>query len=69
MTRRSIFRMRVGLKLNEEHDLSTKYLCESRKIRLRQLLRMDGGDLGDVLITLSNSHFSGHLVGGTRRRG
>ena len=38
--------MLVGLKPNEGHDLSTKYLCESGKIRLRRLLRKDGGDLG-----------------------
>ena len=38
--------MRVKLKLNEAHDLSAKYLCESGKIRLCRFLRMDGGDLG-----------------------
>ena len=51
------------MKLNEGHDLSTKYLCESLNIHLRPFLRTDGGDLVDLLQTLSNSHFSGHLVG------
>ena len=43
--------MRVGLKLNEGHDLSTEYLCESGKIRLRRFLRMDGVIWEDLLLT------------------
>ena len=38
--------MRVGFKLNEGHDLSTKYLCESGKFRLCRFLEDGRGDLG-----------------------
>ena len=57
MTRRSVFRMRVELKLNEEHDLSTEYLCEIGKIRWRRPLRMDGGDLGRPFVNFVKQWF------------